>query len=327
MPAASAAVSASASEGEPSSTANEGGSPVATGQDPPACLDAELHFDASIGALLLVSCVDQFDPDSLELIWAWDGSSWSLVEDSGPAALVVPGVTYDSGRGVVVRYGGLPLTSNDCVSETWEWDGAWSAVEADAPTACDHMKLAYDSTRERTVLFGGQDAERAEQTSTWTWDGDAWQRVADDGPPFRAHFEFVDDAANERLLLWGGYDGSRVYDDFWSWDGATWAELDPVGPSARSHAGMAVGGDGILLFGGATSASTFDSLTDETWLLAGDAWEQLEGGAPSARGMPAVGYDSDRDVMVLYGGFDGQGAPLADTWEWDGTWRCVDGCD
>jgi hypothetical protein len=91
---------------------------------------------------------------------------------------------------------------------------------------------------------------------------------------------------------------------------------------------MAVGPDGILLFGGATSASTFDSLTDETWLLADGEWSQLDAPGPSARGMAAIGHDGPRGVTVLYGGFDATGAALADTWEWDGSaWRCVDGCD
>ena len=43
--------------------------------------------------------------------------------------------------------------------------------------------------------------------------------------------------------------------------------------------------------------------------------------------MPALGYDPDRDVWLLFGGFDADGTPLADTWEFDGTsWRCIDAC-
>lgn len=52
--------------------------------------------------------------------------------------------------------------------------------------------------------------------------------------------------------------------------------------------------------------------------------------APRRRG-PAgrahFGFDEDRGVFVLYGGFDGAGNPLADTWEWtrDGGRSCVAG--
>ena len=55
-------------------------------------------------------------------------------------------------------------------------------------------------------------------------------------------------------------------------------------------------------------------------------WWRLIGSGPSARGLPALGYDRDRGVYVLYGGFDAEGNPLADTWEWDGAWSCVAGC-
>ncbi|RAM60011.1 hypothetical protein DS67_05555 [Mesotoga sp. SC_4PWA21] len=45
-------------------------------------------------------------------------------------------------------------------------------------------------------------------------------------------------------------------------------------------------------------------------------WNQLEIDGPSARHSHAMAYDVQRDVVVLFGGNDG--APLNDTWEWDG---------
>ncbi len=120
-----------------------------------------------------------------------------------------------------------------------------------------------------------------------------------------------------------------MFDDLWAWDGSAWEELTVggEGPGPRSHHGLAASPAGLLLFGGATRTSTFDSLVDETWLLVGDQWTRLDASGPSARGLPALGYDPDRDVIVLYGGFDADGAALADTWEWDGaSWRCVAGC-
>jgi hypothetical protein len=82
----------------------------------------------------------------------------------------------------------------------------------------------------------------------------------------------------------------------------------------------------VLLFGGATRTSTFASLVDETWLLADERWSHVDGPGPSARGLPALGYDPHRGVFVMYGGFGHDGSPLADTWEWDGGWRCIGGC-
>ena len=71
---------------------------------------------------------------------------------------------------------------------------------------------------------------------------------------------------------------------------------------------------------------TEEGSTLRSWLLTHDQWSRLDGPAPSPRGMAAIGYDPERDVVVLYGGFGADAGALADTWQWDGEWRCVDGC-
>jgi len=276
--------------------------------------------------MILANCVDQVVAAEAEQLWAWDGGGWELLDGDGPEPTVVTGAAFDTARGVLVRYGGLPLDGNDCVPETWEWDREeWRLVEAEPPGPCDHMALTYDAARGETVLFGGGDDDQNLLTETWTWDGESWQLVAESGPAGRAHFGLVDDAAHRQVFLYGGYDGS-VFDDFWSCDGTTWTELDFPGPGARSHFGMAASPEGLLLFGGAKTSASFASLTDETWFLTNGRWSMLVGPAPSPRGSPTLGYDPERDVMVMYGGFDSSGTGLADTWEWDGAWRCVDVC-
>ena len=47
-------------------------------------------------------------------------------------------------------------------------------------------------------------------------------------------------------------------------------------------------------------------------------WSALAA-APPGRSSPAVAYNRDRGVVVLFGGFGSGGAALTDTWEWDGT--------
>ena len=278
--------------------------------------------------MLLLNCVDQFDQASVEQVWAWDGTAWEQLDASGPPATVVAGVAFDPGRGTAVRYGGLPMASNDCVPETWEWDGSsWTSLDVAPPTVCDHMFLAHDRRRDQTLLYGGGTDDGDLLTETWAWNGRRWRRLADDGPAGRAHFGFVYDAAGRRPLIYGGYDGSAVFDDLWAWDGAAWSELDRGdGPGPRSHHGLAAGAGDLLLFGGASTASTFASLQDDTWRLTGDGWEQLQGAGPATRGSPAMGYDEGRGTFVLYGGFDASGNLLGDTWEWSDGWRCVTGC-
>jgi hypothetical protein len=281
--------------------------------------------------LLLTNCFDQLDPTSVETVWSWDGEAWELVSDAGPPATVVTGVAWDAERDVLVRYGGLPLPDGDCVTETWEWDGsAWSEANAPPPPdACDHIELAWDPAAGRVILVGGG---RGPALDSGTWartDGD-WEQVAGEvGPAPRAHHGLVTDGANPWVLLYGGYDGTRVFDDLWAWSSSVWSQptIDGDTPGPRSHHGLASGRVQTLLFGGATGTATFETLTDDTWVLADGRWSEVAGAAPSARGLPALAYDRSRDVFVLYGGFDAESAALSDTWEWDGAWRCVDGCD
>jgi len=47
-------------------------------------------------------------------------------------------------------------------------------------------------------------------------------------------------------------------------------------------------------------------------------WSEVASG-PSARRFPAMEYDSDREVMLLFGGVDADGNRLDDTWEFDGS--------
>ena len=305
--------------------------PAVSGGDeppvPPACTDARFVWVPRIERVVLAGCLDQDDDASTERLWAWDGTAWELLDDDGPPGRVVAGIAYDSGRDVLIRYGGLPLDGDTCVPETWEWDGEdWRRVDAAPPPACDHLKLAYDAGAGVTLLVGGGTADGELVEGTDAWDGAAWTQVAAVGPPPRAHHAFVYDAAHGQALLYGGYDGTQAFEDFWSWDGEAWQELAFEGPGPRSHAGMAASPEGMLLFGGATSASTFASLSAETWYLTNGSWGRVEGIGPPARGLPALGYDESREVFVLYGGFDASGAELADLWEFDGAWTCRMGC-
>ena len=277
--------------------------------------------------MLLLNCVDQTDPGSVEQVWSWDGSAWSLIDDGGPPATVVTGVAYDPARRAAVRYGGLPLDSNDCSTETWEWSAAgWASKDVEPPTVCDHMFMVHEATRQRSLLFGGGDDAGNLITETWAWDGATWQQLASVGPSGRAHFGFVYDEDHEQALIYGGYDGSAVFDDFWSWDGSSWSEIDFPGPGPRSHLGLATGDEDLLLFGGASGPSTFTSLRDDTWQLTDGQWQEVEGDGPSTRGSPAMGFDPGRGTFVLYGGFGADGGLLGDTWEWADGWACRSGC-
>lgn len=311
---------------DPTATSGSG-----AGERPPACGDAVLEWDGE--RLLLATCVSQISGQSGEQIWAFSGAGWSLVSDDGPPPVVVTGAAWDPRRGVLVRYGGLPMDSNDCVPETWEWDGAsWNQppqIDTPDPAACDHMKLIYDPTSERVLLVGGGDDQGNLSEETWAWDGADWDRLADVGPVGRAHHGLVSDSGHGRVFLYGGYDGNQVFDDFWEWNGAEWSELPITGPGPRSHFGLAISDDAeMLLYGGATGPQSFDTMVADTWLLTDGRWRELTVEGPSARLSPALGFDQASGRYILYGGFGPGGEELGDTWEFDGTtWECVQVCE
>ena len=300
-------------------------------QNPPPCGEADLLYHTRFKQMLLVNCVG--DPATMTLltIWNWDGTGWRRVTQDGPPARTLGGAAYDDLRDVLVLYGGRPVEAGACSQETWEWDGEfWEQKAAAPPTACDHVRMVYDRSLQKSVLFSGLDPAENPVNETWAWNGDNWKLLSQAGPHSRGHFGLVYDPRRKQTLLYGGY-ADIVSDEFWAWKDKTWERMDVQGPGTLSHFGMTVDTDAdvVYIFGGATSASTFASLTDRMWVLREGQWKGLRPViSPSPRGSPAMGYDPVRKRIVLYGGFDAEGNKFNDTWEWDGQgWNCLMNCD
>jgi cysteine-rich repeat protein len=98
----------------------------------------------------------------------------------------------------------------------------------------------------------------------------------------------------------------------------SWQEVrDPWTPIA----GLAVAhldhnGGTLVRFGGYDQAST----SNAHWERNQGVWKQITTGLPSPRQWMAYGYDSDRDVLVVFGGDDNDHKTTFDeTWEYNGT--------
>jgi hypothetical protein len=125
-----------------------------------------------------------------------------------------------------------------------------------------------------------------------------------------------------------GTDGRNFLAETWEWDGTAWTQRTGTQPSPRYAPGMCYDSARhvMVLFGGAT-AFTGDTFTvsQETWELGNAGWVLRANSGPSARGAPAMAFDSRRGVSVLFGGyFSGtlsHSIPSDETWEWNGiTW-------
>ncbi len=100
-----------------------------------------------------------------------------------------------------------------------------------------------------------------------------------------------------------------------------------TGPSTRYAAGgtfdQARGN--FVLFGGQPTPGDYAGGTtflDETWTWDASGWKLLHPAhSPSSRSHPALVYDAARGVVLLQGGYVGNG-PISDTWSWDGSdWK------
>jgi hypothetical protein len=281
----------------------------------------------SVGCSLPDSHGDAFCDDT----WEWDGVNWigvaPTMAGSPPSARSVTAMTFDSTRNVQVLFGGKSSSSSPgCAVETragsgdyncndtWEWTGtSWTEVTPGSNPSVRHSHaLAFDSSRSRTVLFGGCcDSSSNYFGDVWEWDGSAWTSAATSVP------------------------------------GAT--------PTPRIGMGMAYDTDlgATVLFSGDVvsaedSCSTPDAsggfVCNDMWSWDGESWTNLSdsqtGSSPPPRYVTAMTYDSNRRVLVLFGGISGNslgdctvsdhfgGEICAGTWEW-GTqgWRNVSPSD
>ncbi|MFN3239955.1 MAG: hypothetical protein ACE37K_00410 [Planctomycetota bacterium] len=128
------------------------------------------------------------------------------------------------------------------------------------------------------------------------------------------------DPNTNRVLIYGGLTAtpSQSTNEMWSFNGQ-WTQLAPVGATARWGHQMVTDttNNRLITFGG--RSPTISSLANDTRAWTGNSWTVIPtANAPSARFLYGMAYDSNRNVVVLFGGRSGF-APNNQTWEFDGT--------
>ncbi|MCC7290698.1 MAG: hypothetical protein IT449_01400 [Phycisphaerales bacterium] len=264
---------------------------------------------------------------------AQDDCGWQLQDDgSSPSPRSNHAMAFDSGRGVIVLFGGGD--ENGLFGDTWEWNGTtttWELRATTGPSPRFMHALAYDSDRSRTVLFGGSDSQGLNR-ETWEWNGTTttWELRATTGPSPRYDHAMAYDSTRGVTVLFGGrdneYGGEGELDgQTWEWDGELWTQrcvgCEPgvSSPSPRRGHRMAYdSARGVTVMFGAETGSERDT---QTWEWDGAVWTpQSPDPSPSLRFRFGLAYDSDRNVTVLFGGsdYDNYNGYKDDTWEWNG---------
>ena len=152
-------------------------------------------------------------------------------------------------------------------------------------------------------------------------------------PPARyIHGMAYDSVRGVSVLFGGDGTGRERRNDTWEFDGLNWNQVQPVeSPPGRvniqeamafaSYLTFASNYNRVLLFGGlGVSGYLYD-----TWEYNGSTWTQVTPAvSPSARDSHAMVYDSNRGVIVLFGGYNPSTNYLNDTWEYNGSnWQLV----
>jgi len=230
---------------------------------------------------------------------------------------------------------------------TWEWDGsagAWTdrTPSTMRPPARFMHALAYDSDSYVTVLFGGRGSlveyndtwERDERTGRWSE-----KTPAAGNPPARGGHALAYDAKRKVTVLFGGRESNTsnpARQDTWEWNGSVWEKrTDPADcsgyprcivctpttcPSYRYMHAMVYDAsrERVVVFGGYyyDGGNAYD--LNDVWEWDGDTgvWVErtpISGDMPAARSTHAMAYDSDRGVVMVYGGLQDYAM-----WEWDG---------
>lgn len=251
----------------------------------------------------------------LDDLWAWNGTSWHLVGQTG-IHKVVAALTYDSKRQRVLMFGGMGDGNRDDGKINVLEGDHWKTIAETPSMARNDAGMAYDVAHDQAVMFGGR-SDQINFADTWTFDGATWTQTWMAGPSLRSAPAMAYDQTRGVTILYGGFRPLAALGDTWEWNGKSWSEVTKTGPGPRAWPGMAYDSKRhrTLLFGGEDDKGQF---YNDIWAWDGKTWTKIASNGPSPRIQFVMGYDTARDRLVIFGGMDALGHYVGDTWEFDG---------
>lgn len=240
--------------------------------------------------------------------WEWDGLRWAMIPlPAWPYGRDHPSLTFDPLRGVAVMFGGHFGPQSAVTNETWEYDGlAWRQRMGPLPPARTFHAAAYDRVRGELVLFGGGVPNTTRYADTWVWNGSVWAERMAPGPAARWQHAMEFDRARGVVVLHGGYlEQGGETTQTWEWDGAAWTLRSGAGPNTGEMYFDARLGRVRLL--AAASFTRPERLS--VWDWNGADWTPVPALGPEWRRHAATAYDTARESVLLYGGYNVMGGP------------------
>jgi len=186
-------------------------------------------------------------------------------------------------------------------------------------------EIVYDAALQMVLLVnvGSESSELGVPAKIWGWDGLQWRVVNDERLEGRNLGGVAYDSKRNVLVVYGGWSPNKCYNDTWEWNGQTWSKLPVEGPGVCDHFAMVYDSrrGRVVLFGGQDPGMT---LHGDTWEWDGSSWAKVieeSNTTPPKRTHYALGYDSEREVVLMFGGYSPTLGDLNDLWAWNGiTW-------
>lgn len=325
---------------------------IAATTPPEVRMNHQLLYDSALQRVLMAGGKDGGGNGTKVDVWALEllPSSWQQVTHIAPFRHEHTAI-YDSQRGRIVVFGGM--TSQQARNDTWALtpgpEPKWAQIETQGPLPPARMNHSaiYDPARDRMIVFGGYDGySGGYRSDVWvlTFGGTpTWSQLAlPGGPSARSWHTAVYDADGDRMWVLGGErrvgvmcgtdypENVTVYPgDAWTLSlGATPAWTQALGGvrnlCSRQSAVFDVARHRIVVYGGER-----DSLACYTGHIVSYPNPTLAipvTGPPAAHDLVALGtpppplatqvaaYDSHRDRMIIYGGYNSSGIVQGDAW-------------
>lgn len=267
--------------------------------------------------------------------WEWNGTDWTrrLMEREKKPDVRSGQLAFDQLRGVAVLLGGNAFSPENYPACLWEWDGdVWREISADLAHVPKGGVLWYWNVQRQclSLLFGTFTGTPSSHGSLWHWDGKKWSEerffnsITDSGRGWTyaydslrgvvvAHCPYVDRGKSEDWETPG-------VSSTWELHGLEWRRIASSIKGPRQECQTfcfceAIGR--VVCFGGGVTVSADPPVAyNSTFEWDGRDWRQvLPSIVPPARAGTSMAYDSDRQVIVMFGG-SGAWAANFDTWEY-----------
>lgn len=203
--------------------------------------------------------------------WTFASGVWSNVTSLvgvAPSPRSEASMSFVTGSGVIVLFGGYSSALHRELSGTWQFHGVWArAFTSLSPSPRSGAASDLDPYSNGDLLFGGNNGNHS-LGDLWEYSGvQGWTAMSPvpPTPPARSGAVLLPSAANTVSVLFGGAQGGADLNDTWVLQANAWTQAPtPPALSARDHpaGGADPFGNPLLVGGRSAQGVTFN----DTWV-------------------------------------------------------------